>query len=439
MNKRVLIYGSVLLVFVVFGCVVWIARSIQSSETNGQLEKAPTVASSGGNGSATSTNAAATTAGGHMAPSATNTPPTNNATAKKLLQKMLKQIGIKEMPAVDKHLHDAIASGDKARMLRAFDDAVYHHYWEKGDVTAALKTFLTDPSPYVRYLAGRNFLIMGDYEGYSTLLALVQSNAALDGLSQDVRIDAAETLAQFRKTDATQAIYNLYQQTKNGALISPLEKLGASQAASIVESRGFYAEATSMIHYGLSGATQFVPQITSTFYNTQNLELKASAAWALAMTTNDQNAINYLFQAAQAAINNSNGQTAYGNSWQIIEYLGSIQNPQVKPVLEAALSSSSSGVVQAAAVNLVFNQGGSEKVNQMVAAQLNGPPNLLGADMALNLAPHLISDPEVQTAGNTFSQHDGSGAWYRSTVDRTGWPAYNWIDGYIVKLNKSQK
>jgi hypothetical protein len=105
--------------------------------------------------------------------------------------------------------------------------------------------------------------------------------------------------------------------------------------------------------------------------------------------------------------------------------------------LEAALSSNDPGVVQIAALNLVFNQGGSDKVNQMVAAELTGPPNPLGLDMALNLAPQLLSDPQVQAAGQAFSQHDGSGAWQRATVDRANWSTYNWMSGvYITKPNK---
>jgi hypothetical protein len=130
--------------------------------------------------------------------------------------------------------------------------------------------------------------------------------------------------------------------------------------------------------------------------------------------------------------------TQYGslNLRNTIKYLGTIQSPQAKQTLETALGSSDSVIVQTAAVNLIFNQGGSSKVNEMVASELLGSQTPLGADMTLNLAPQLLNDPQVQAAGQTFSQHDGSGAWQRYTVDRKDWPVYNWIDSYVVKLNR---
>jgi HEAT repeat protein len=432
MNRRNWIYGGiVVLAVVVIGAVVLLMGSSQPSETNGQQGKTST-SSLPNSGPAPSANAVPS-ASQHIAPGMTNAAPSDNASIKKLLQEMLKQKGIKEMPPVEKYLHDEIASGDKARMLRAFDDAVYHQYWDKSDVVAALKTFLNDPTPYVRYLAGRDFLIMGDNEGYSALLGLVQSNASLDGLSQDVRIDAANTLAQFRQTDAINAVAALYAKTPNAELSQDLANLGAQVPGE--NQMPFVASDLAITEYAKAGATQFLPQITSTFYNTQNADVKAAAAWALATMSNNQDAISYLIQQAQVGLNDPSqaGSLSVRNA---IKYLGNIQTPQAKQTLEAALSSTDSVVVQTAAANLVLNQGGSDKVNQLVASELNGTPNPLGAGMALNLAPQLLSDPQVQAAGQTFSEHDGSGAWQRATVVQGSWPVYNWIDGYVVKLNK---
>jgi hypothetical protein len=72
----------------------------------------------------------------------------------------------------------------------------------------------------------------------------------------------------------------------------------------------------------------------------------------------------------------------------------------------------------------------------MAAAELTGHPNLLGADMVLTLAPQLLNDPLIQSAGTAFSQHDGSGAWQRFAVDRKNWPVYSWADSYVVKFKK---
>ena len=346
---------------------------------------------------------------------------------------MMKKMGVKNMPPVENYLRDEIASGDKARMLRAFDDLVYHQYWDKNDVVAALKTLLNDPLPFVRYLAGRDFLIMGDNEGYTALLGLVQSNTPLDGLSQDVRIDAANILAQFRQTNAITAIADLYKNTPNVQLSQDLANLGAQVPGE--PQMAYVASDLAITQYAKARATQFLPKITSTFYKTQNNDVKAAAAWALATMSNNQDAISYLIQQAQIG----SSDPALAGSQEVrnaIRYLGTIQTPQAKQTLEAALGSTDSLVVQTAAANLVINQGGSDKVNQLVASELRGPPNSLGADMALNLAPLLLKDPQVQAAGKAFTQHDGSGAWYRATVIQGTWPVYNWIDSYVVKLNK---
>jgi hypothetical protein len=244
-----------------------------------------------------------------------------------------------------------------------------------------------------------------------------------------------ESVAQFRQYGATQSIYELYQKTKNGNLIADLVTLGSPQGAAATEERGYFSDAASLEFYGQAAARQFLPQINSTFYNTQNPDVKAAAAWDLATMTGNQDAISYLAQQAQLGLNNP-AQAGSLNVRNAVKYLGSITTSQAKQALEAALGSADSMVVQTAAVNLVLNQGGSDKVNQMVAAELTGPPNPLGADMALNLAPQLLNDPRVQAAGQTFSRQDGSGAWRRYTVNRANWPVYSWVDSYVMKLNK---
>jgi HEAT repeat protein len=341
------------------------------------------------------------------------------------------------LPPAVKFLQNAIDTGDKIKILRAFTD-IYSRTWKMSEVVPALKSFLNNQDPFVRYLAAQDLFIVGDNSGYSTLLALVQASDPIPGIegALDVRIQAAQILAQYGQTDATQAIYNLYQQTKNGSLIPALEALNPSDAAAIVQSRGFFAEAPSMIHYGQDGVTQFVPQITSTFNSTQNPAVKAAAAWALATMTGDQNAVNYLVQTAQADLNDPS-QTGSVNERTVISYLGSIQTPAAKQTLEAALNSSDPIVVQTAVVNLIYNQGGSDQAVQVIANQLNNPTQAtLPWDFTLNMATQLLSNPTIQSAGQVFSQTDATGQWQLYTVERQSWPVSNWIGGYVVKLNK---
>ena len=425
MNQRFLILAvAIILSAVVIGSLVWLKDSNQPSEMAEPGKRASS--------NILSVNTAQPSG---SALGATNTAPENSAAAQKLLKEMLQQKGIKEMPPLEKYLRDEIASGDKDRISRAFHDAIYSQYWPMSDVIPVLKGFLNYPDPFVRYLSAQDLMITGDNSAYATLLALIQSNAPIAGIGTDVRIQAAETLAQFRQTDAIPAILAAYQKTHNGNYMADLIKLQAGEVISIIETKGYFADPMAIQDYGQVGVQQYVPQLTSTFYNTQKTDLKEAAAWALATMTGNQDAINFLVQQVRLGLNDPS-QTGSVNLRNAIQYLGALQSPQVKPVLESALSSSNSMVVQTAAVNLLFNQGGSDKVNQMVASELTGSSNSLGADMVLNLAPQLLNDPKVQAAGQNFSEHDGSGAWQRATVVRGSWPIYNWIDSYVIKLSK---
>ena len=344
--------------------------------------------------------------------------------------------GSEEIHPASKYLQKAIDTGDKSKILQAFTRLYWSRLWPMSEVIPTLKGFLNNQDPFVRYLAAETLFKVGDQSGYSTLLALVQSSDPIEGIGQDVRIQAAEDLAQFGQTDATQAIYNLYQQTNSGDLIRALTTLQASEAASIVQSKGFFAVPSAMHYYGQAGVQQFVPQITSTFYNTQQPDLKVAAAWALATLTGDQNAISYLVQEAQAGLNNPS-QVNDLTERSAIEYLGTIQTPAAKQTLESALSSSDPTIVQTAIVNLIYNQGGSDKAVQIIANQLDNPTQAtLPWDFTLNVAAQLTSNPTIQSAGQVFSKTDATGQWQTYTVERQSWPVSNWIGGYVVKLNK---
>jgi hypothetical protein len=198
----------------------------------------------------------------------------------------------------------------------------------------------------------------------------------------------------------------------------------------------FVSSSLAITEYAKVGATQFIPQITSTFYNTQQTDVKVAAAWALATMTNDQNAINYLVQEGQTGLTNPSAVDG-PTERSVIQYLGSIQNPAAKQTLEAALGSSDPTIVQTAIVNLIYNQGGSDKAVQVIANQLNDPAKAtLPWDFTLNVAAQLTSNPTIQSAGQSFAQHDATGDWQTYTVERQNWPVSNWIGGYVVKLKK---
>lgn len=343
--------------------------------------------------------------------------------------------GSEEIHPASKYLQNAINTGDKSKILQAFTRLYWSGLWPMSEVVPTLKEFLNNQDPFVRYLAGETLFKVGDQSGYAILLALVQSGAPIEGIAQDLRIQAAEVLAQYAQIGATQAIYNLYEQTNDGNLIRVLTSLNGEEATSIVQSKGFFADPSAMQYYGLADVKQFVPQITSTFYTTQQPGLKVAAAWALAMLTDDQNAINYLVQEARTGLNDRSKVDDLTER-NAIEYLGTVQTASAKQTLEAALGSSDPTIVQIAIVNLIYNQGGSDKAVQTIANQLTNPTQAtLPWDFTLDVASQLTFNPAIQSAGRVFAQQGEAGLWQTYTVERQNWPVNNWIGNYAVKIN----
>jgi HEAT repeat protein len=339
-----------------------------------------------------------------------------------------------KLPSASKFLQNAIDTGDKVTILQAFTD-IYSRTWKMSEVVPALNGFLNHPDPYVRLNAAHDLFIVGDQSGYNALLALVKTKDPIPGLEggREVRIEAASILAQFDQTDAVEAIYNLYQQTKSGDLIVALQKLIPDQVGALIPPKNYYNEPLAIRDYGIENDRQFLPQITSTFHNTPRSDVKAAAAWALATMTSDENAINYLVQTAQTYLSDPS-QSGSTNERDIIKYLGSIQTPAAKQTLEAALNSSDPSVVQTAIVNLIYNQGGSDKAVQVIANQLNDSTHaMLPWDFTMNMATQLINNPEIQAAGQVFSKTDATGEWQLYTVERKNWSPNNWMGGYILK------
>jgi hypothetical protein len=91
-------------------------------------------------------------------------------------------------------------------------------------------------------------------------------------------------------------------------------------------------------------------------------------------------------------------------------------------------------VVQCAIVNLLYNQGGSEKAKGVLAEALNLKRMNLPWDWVWQVAAQFKDDPQIKAAGARFAQTDVTESWQLWTCDRQNWPIYNWIDGCVLKL-----
>jgi hypothetical protein len=90
-----------------------------------------------------------------------------------------------------------------------------------------------------------------------------------------------------------------------------------------------------------------------------------------------------------------------------------------------------------AVVNLLFNQGGSERAKQFLIEQLHFPirDNKLLEDFAFQVASK-VHDPDVQAAGAGYDAASTGRTWYSYAVNEKEWPIYNWIDDYVVVLKR---
>ena len=333
------------------------------------------------------------------------------------------------------YLERMVREGIKADISRGFQEVLYRR-WGMSQVRPALKGFLTDSNPFIRFCAANALYSIGDNSGYSTLLELVRSPNAMDGIGEDIRFEAATVLSRFRQYDATQALFDLYQKTNDGNVFLALETLAPEKLGQMVPPKHFHSDASAIRDYGLLNAQQFLPQILSTLATTTDQEKKMAAAWAVAVMTNNPEARKSLFLAAKPALT---GQQVPYNTSTALKYLGVIHTPESKKVLEDALRSPNSGNVEVAVVNLLYNQGGSEKAIQALADQLEErtPSNRwMNWDLVLSLASQFQNDPVIHVAAEVFDQTSRDDSWKLYSIERRDWPIYNWIDNYVVTLKR---
>jgi hypothetical protein len=361
--------------------------------------------------------------------------------------RFLKNAGFKPAGPISTFLFTANASGDSAKIGRAYSDAVYSPRWKMDDVIPALKECLNFPSLFVKYYAAKSLYIVGDNSGYETLLKMVESPNPIMHETTDLRIQAAKTLAQYRQKDATPAIVALYSNSHNGDLCQVLANLG--QPLPQQSTLPFVYSRSAFVQYAESGDVEFIPQLLEVFRNPRGLgsegdEQKLAAAYALASMTTNQEAVDYLVTFAKNGLNPPVGDTNPVNTLNLqsaLKYLGSIQNPEAKLVLESALGSSDPPCREIAISNLLFNQGGSQKALDIVIHQLKQEiPTTqdLSWDFILRVAAQLRDNPQITSATNSFfprNRDEFLPMWNLYTVERANWPIYNWIDGPVVVYN----
>ena len=110
-------------------------------------------------------------------------------------------------------LGDVVPGGDTGEIVRQFDEVIYGPFVKMDESVPAMRPYLKDPSPFVRYTAARSLYVAGDRSGYATLLELVRSPEpvlvrhnfpkevveAAGTNEEDLRISAATVLGKYRQ------------------------------------------------------------------------------------------------------------------------------------------------------------------------------------------------------------------------------------------------
>jgi hypothetical protein len=354
----------------------------------------------------------------------------------------------KRVKKITDDIHTAIASGDMGAVSRAFNMAAYSRGFKNSELQEAFKVFLNNANTQVRLLASKYLYLTGDNTGKNTLIGIMQSPkpSLVDGVDQ--RLLAAQLLTQYREDSVLSALVEFYEKCKTPGLLHDILMMSQGQVPASI----YNEQSRSSDPYGLFALSLSNPQLATekakTAFNSPKVSgiYKASiintAAWVMAANGTMDPYLAHLIAQSEKAIRQEIPSGYDTNVYrEALKYLGSVDSPQVREVLQAGLQSESAEVVQYSAINLLFNQsGGYESVKQRLLHELN-PSNVkdfkLGEELKWHLVTVLSNDLDVSRAAQAYSKQTQLFDWEYNVVERKSWPIYNWVDNYVVKLNRT--
>jgi hypothetical protein len=332
----------------------------------------------------------------------------------------------------------AAESSDPGALIRAFHMATYSRSLKNVEIQEAFRHFLQNDDHYVRFLAAKYLYITGDDSGKYIFLDTIQMPEPFNVDGVDQRIRAAQILAKYRDVSTIQVISGLYARTKDGSLLGDLALLSARLPGA--ENFSYIGRESALTEYGLVYAKNFIPNIKETFNSSTDSKIRLGAARSLAQMTGGAEYINYLVETTREAISN---QSSARDTLTAVEYMGSINAPEIREVLLLGLQSNEPSIVRSSAVNLLYNQnGGYEPVRKLLLAELklsNVKDFKLGESLKWNLVTQMSEDAQIERAAKNYSERTHLFDWEYYVVERRDWPIYNWIDNYVVNLNSSPK
>lgn len=307
----------------------------------------------------------------------------------------------------------------------------------------ALKSFLNNTDPWVRLQAAEDLYIAGNNSGFQPLVNLMQADQPIrDYDGSDIRVHAAEVLGKYREKGAVNALIDYSRKPGNDWVITRLARMkGVSLPDDLVQKIKLSNNSIYLMYNLMLVNPQLAKDLAQSEFEKakDGTGTKLHAAWVMLKAGEKDPYYSYLMGYAQVAIAgkippSASASDAYEFSLKI---LASFKDPEIKAMLENALNSKTTEIVEIALVNLFFNQGGSDKARQYLLSQFGGPTNLLvDSDFLMQLAA-VINDPQINAAAASVVQRTESSRWAYFS-DRKNWSVYTWIDDYVVDLNGSR-
>jgi HEAT repeat protein len=268
-------------------------------------------------------------------------------------------------------LSNAIASGLAKEYIPAFY-ALFGSDLPRDEVARILKKHLTSSNLGVRYMAAEMLMKLGEKSAVPVLLQILTDPSA-----KEFQPRAAGVLAKYRVKEAGPLIANLYMTTKSPGFAESAYRLGMIQVVptvlEVVNKTGFFpADAYAMAYLRSSALTPLLDKMVNN--PDKNIRDKAAATWSMYRLTDNATYLTKLLENATAfqevRIEGAQGVDAnlYWGLQDAFRYSAGEKKPEVRQLMESALTASNKEAAAVATVSLILVQGGSAQAEDALIA-----------------------------------------------------------------------
>ncbi len=351
--------------------------------------------------------------------------------------------GQKQVP---EELVKMLRSGDYKEWRNGLNWLFQRNDVDRGAVIELLRSELNSPLPEKRIDVAEFLLRLGytnDIAKVLTGLVKINPSALLDFMGklsyeQGIPRKGFSLICQYRLSDALADLPDLLAGHPHRFVIyKDLALLGdRSIIAEVIERQRTDGDQIEVL--GILKATEALPLVEQAFATARDgTRKKTYAAWALAQLGQMNPALTYLSVQAQQAVSSlpalQNVQI-YNEKTEALQYLASIEMPEVKAQLEAALQSKNQTAIEYSLVNLLLRFPDSQKAKDYLAELLTSGG---GSTFRYQLAA-AVNDRYVNARVPPPTQYNPEQFAWIYRVHQKDWSIYNWVQNYTVNYTHTK-